>query len=68
MSITNNSVTTGDNTLAHVATASGLGAALSVLVTWGFTLAQITVPDKVEEAFGVLCAVAASWLMQKISG
>lgn len=59
--------TSGDNTLTHVATAATLGGAIASIVSWGLQMAHIVPTPEVTAAFGVIFAVAASWLMQKMS-
>lgn len=60
--------TSGNNTMTHVATVATLGAALASVASWGLQLAHVPPPPEVTAAFGVIFAVAASWIMQKISG
>lgn len=60
------SALSGDNTTIHVATASALGGACSTVVCWALELAHIMPTPNVEAAFGVIFAVSASYLMQKL--
>lgn len=62
-------VLSGDNTTGHVMAATTVGAALSVVLSFGITaISHVAIPSNVEEAMGVLCAVGASLAMQKIAG
>lgn len=58
----------GDNMLAHVASVSTLGAALASVASWGFQIAHIMPPPDATAGMGVIFAVLASWIMQKLSG
>lgn len=62
------SAASGDNTISHVASVSTLGAALASITSWLLQLAHIMPTPEVTAAFGVIFAVAASLVMQKISG
>jgi hypothetical protein len=50
-----------------VASVSTLGAALASITSWLLQLAHVMPTPEVTAAFGVIFAVAASWVMQKIS-
>lgn len=58
--------TSGDNTISHVASVATVGGALASITSWLFQLAHIMPPPEVTAAFGVIFAVAASWVMTKI--
>lgn len=68
MSIANNSVMSGDNLIGHTVTAAALGDGLSSIVVWGLQVAHLVPPASVDQGITAICMVAASWLMQKISG
>jgi len=62
------SAASGDNTVSHVASAATIGGALASITSWILQLNHIMPTPEVTAAFGVIFAVAASWLMMKISG
>lgn len=57
----------GDNMLTHVASVSTLGAALASIASWGFQIAHIMPPPDATAGMGVIFAVFASWIFQKMS-
>lgn len=61
-----NAVLSADNTTGHVASATVIGGALSSVVCWALQLAHVMPTPEVEASFGVLFAVGASWLMQRM--
>lgn len=61
------SAASGDNTTTHVVSVSAFGGALSSIVCWILELFHIMPTPEVEAAFGVLGAVAASVVLQRIS-
>lgn len=56
----------GDNTTAHVASATIIGGACASIISWGLQLAHFPPTPEVTAAFGVLFAVGASYVMQKV--
>lgn len=58
----------GDNTLSHVASAATVGGALASITSWVLQLNHIMPTPEVTAAFGVIFAVVASWIFQKVTG
>ena len=67
MSMSVQEAVSGSNTLTHVTTASVLGGAFASILAWVLQLLHATPPPEVTAAFGVVGAVVASWVMQKLS-
>lgn len=57
----------GDSTIGHTVSAAALGGGFSAMAVWGLQLAHLDPPASVSQAVTVICMVAASWIMQKVS-
>lgn len=58
----------GDNIVGHTVTAAVLGDGLSSVAVWILQLNHLVLPASVEQGITAICMVAASYIMQKISG
>lgn len=56
----------GDNTTGHVTTAAVIGGAIASILSWFLQLGHVPPPPEVTAALSVLCAVGASWFMQRM--